>query len=495
MFWRVGWYSDGKHAESDSDADAEPRSIFCRKESLGLPQAGPEWNAAEAAEWTGTFTDPSQPAFGEGDANLPPNALTGQVYMVNAYRNDPLEVPSEYFALRFWRHSSLHKLDVSSKAGQKVGYRTAAGLLGYEWNAQSNDRFRPAGLISLSRTWVELRGQLMQSYGAAYAGSGPMRHSLTLYRNQSSGALVFSAGTCQWAWALAPLHDYSWNMHHVPTDANLQQATLNVLADMSVVPWLPSGGMRMPSLLPEEWTAHYANANASAPLVAAYPSPDTQAPSSAVTWPQAGVRQTVKSHEARRPAAPLSVAAPAPAPMQRAQAETAHKESPAGRATVRIRGTAVDRGGGVIALVEVTADGGVTWGVARGRGRWQFHLTLHFAHLTAVNASLPSIQTHRKGADMATAGREGLESLALDQDPPVFPEFPSAGAKRMYVTYHLGLPRYNLDVCSSRGQHREWTEIVSLRSRATDDSGWMETESGGSSAKHEVQVLCRCSDC
>ena len=44
----------------------------------------------------------------------------------------------------------------------------------------------------------------LQDYGSTYA-SGTATHHLTLYR-APSGALVFGAGTVQWAWGLDNNH-------------------------------------------------------------------------------------------------------------------------------------------------------------------------------------------------------------------------------------------------------------------------------------------------
>src|SRR6202012_95469 len=63
-------------------------------------------------------------------------------------------------------------------------------------------------------------------------------HHLTLYR-AGSGALVFGAGTVQWSWGLdnanawnSPATDPSGN----PPDRNMQQFTVNLLAQMGVQP-------------------------------------------------------------------------------------------------------------------------------------------------------------------------------------------------------------------------------------------------------------------
>jgi len=55
------------------------------------------------------------------------------------------------------------------------------------------------------------------------------------------------------------------------------------------------------------------------------------------------------------------------------------------------------------------------------------------------------------------------------------------------------MPRFNLDVClpRKRPQH-EWLEVVSFRSRATDDSGW--TEGAAANSKREILVHCQTSD-
>ena len=55
-----------------------------------------------ADDWTGTFRD-GRPVNPLGPK--PENAVTGTVYTVNAWRNDPLLVPIHFGAHRFWRHT------------------------------------------------------------------------------------------------------------------------------------------------------------------------------------------------------------------------------------------------------------------------------------------------------------------------------------------------------------------------------------------------------
>src|SRR5205823_2070757 len=69
-------------------------------------------------------------------------------------------------------------------------------------------------------------------YGST-VGPGSATHALTLYRHPS-GALVFSAGTIQWTWGLDVNHDRA--VGGATPDLRMQQATLNLLADMGAQP-------------------------------------------------------------------------------------------------------------------------------------------------------------------------------------------------------------------------------------------------------------------
>ena len=60
---------------------------------------------------------------------------------------------------------------------------------------------------------------------------------MTEYR-AASGALVFSAGTIQYSWALDDHH----SVYQTATDPALQQATINLFADMGVQPGYADGG-------------------------------------------------------------------------------------------------------------------------------------------------------------------------------------------------------------------------------------------------------------
>ncbi|OSJ19067.1 hypothetical protein BST63_04020 [Bradyrhizobium canariense] len=232
---------------------------------------------------TGNYSDPRF-----GSAPLPSNELTGTFFAVNAFRYDTITIPYPLTQLRFWRNTAV---------GQTSPGQTASlvpGLLGVEWDAAPDNGFRPAGLINVSSSTVQVNGQYQLDYGNAF-GSGTATHNLVLHRDPVSGALIFSAGSINWPWGLASDHDGP----ATPVDPNVQQAMVNLFADMGVQP-----------------------ATLQANLTAASQSTDSTAPTSGITSLSAASAAEGKS--------------------------------------ITVTGTATDTGGKV-AGVEVSTDGGTTW--------------------------------------------------------------------------------------------------------------------------------------
>ena len=263
--------------------------------------------------WTGTWRD-SRPFNPEGPQ--PENALTGTIFTVNAWRNDPIIVPAEYARLRFWRNTDVARLEPGERAV------LLKGLLGHEWDEDLDNGFRPPGLFRLSETTID-NVPYVQDCGSVF-DSGTATHHLTLYRH-ASGALVFGAGTVQWGWGLDAHHDtetgvpperVNENTTRVGVDPNgpdrnVRQATVNLFADMGVQP---------ATLAPD--------------LVRAEASEDREPPVSRIDEPRTG-----------------SSLPPGP---------------------VQISGASHDGGGGCVAAVEVSVDGGATWHPAEGREAWRY---------------------------------------------------------------------------------------------------------------------------
>jgi Domain of unknown function (DUF4082)/Cadherin-like domain len=286
MYWRTRW---GNSISSDATAY---RTLISYKETWS-----PSASIDPSNEWTGTFRDPrlSPPAVGGG---IPENALIGQMFQVDDVGQgsglEAIIIPYDDANLRFWRNTSVADLNEGEIATLTRNY------LGYEWDEAVDNGFAPAGLVRLSSTTVPVSTYLLD-YGNT-TGSGISTHALTLYR-AASKALVFAAGTVYWAWGLSDNHDLT----PTPTDSRVQQAMVNLLADMGIQPG---------TLQPD--------------LIAATPSTDLTTPTSTIN---------------------------------------ALADIRAGD-VVTISGTAADFGGGEIAGVEVSTDGGLSWHAAIGDETW-----------------------------------------------------------------------------------------------------------------------------
>jgi hypothetical protein len=108
----------------------------------------------------------------------------------------------------------------------------APGTLGAEVDVDEDNGFRPAGLFSVSTTPIVTSSLYLLDYGSTY-GAGSTTHGMNMYRHPS-GALVFTAGSFQWSWGLDANHDRSGLGSS--TDPSMQQATVNLLADMGTQP-------------------------------------------------------------------------------------------------------------------------------------------------------------------------------------------------------------------------------------------------------------------
>ena len=220
VYWRTRW---GNALSSD----ATPyRTLISYKETWS-----PSASIDPSNEWTGTFRDPrfSPPAIGGGS---PENSLTGQMFQVDdvGANLQSIKVPYDDANLRFWRNTSVANLQPGQTATLTKNY------LGYEWDEALDNGFDPAGLVKLSSTTLPVSTYLLD-YGNT-TGNGTSTHNLTLYR-APSGALVFGAGTVYWAWGLSDNHD----IEATPTDPRVQQAMVNLFADMGIQPGTLQSGL------------------------------------------------------------------------------------------------------------------------------------------------------------------------------------------------------------------------------------------------------------
>jgi hypothetical protein len=304
VFWKTRWQS------SSADGTATPyRTLTTYKDT--------HFNAAtDPVEWTGTWRDPRFSA--PGDGGRPENSLTGQLFVVNSGSSD-ITVPAAYKNLRLWRNTAVANL----AAGQSRTLAPGGQVLGYEWDIDADNGFRPRGAFQLSSTTVS-GVESFTDYGTSVQQGTTQTHHLTMYR-APSGALVFGAGTVQWAWGLDTTN--AWSNNGPPAGASadpvMQQATVNLFADMGAPATTLMSG-----------------------LAAASPSTDTTAPNSTITSPSPGAVITDGSR-------------------------------------VTISGTATDAGG-TVAGVEVSTDGGTSWHPATGTSSWSYSWITHGAPSTTI---------------------------------------------------------------------------------------------------------------
>ena len=301
----VSW--ETRFAASIDGTSTTDRTLVCYKMTK-LEQTPPDGVADPTGVWTGAFLDPGSAAYGQPlEAE---NILTGSLFIMNGNRNDALTVPGTYAGLRIWRNTSVAKLGPTQTA------TFPAGTLGYEWDSDLNDSTRPSGEIDLSSTTVNITsGEYVRlDYGNTY-GTGTATNNLVEFRDPTSNALVFGTGTVQWSWGLTNVPAADPADEVVTADPDMQQATVNILADMGVQPQTIQSG-----------------------LVAATQSAVTTGPTVTVRAPLAG--STVPAQQ-----------------------------------PVTITGTATAATGAVVARVEVSTDGGTTWNPATGLGTWSYSWT------------------------------------------------------------------------------------------------------------------------
>ncbi|MBX3596584.1 MAG: DUF4082 domain-containing protein [Rhizobiaceae bacterium] len=281
IYWKVRW---------DEDADGNAyRTMISYKETWGIKE---DPSGISTGTWRDyRYADPGQE---------PENSLTGTMFTVDSYRVDTITIPYDMSNFRFWRDTAVADL----QPGQT--HSLVQNLLGYEWDSDVDNGYRPAGLINMSLSTVDVNTYL-RDWGSYVTSKDAVPHSLTMYRAES-GALVFGAGTVFWSWGLSSNHAGT----PTPTDPAVQQAMVNMFADMGIQPQ-----------------------TLQASLVLATQSTDNVKPTSTINSPIIGA-SFVEGQK------------------------------------VTITGTASDAGGGMVAAVEVSYDGGNSWWRAAGRENWTY---------------------------------------------------------------------------------------------------------------------------
>jgi hypothetical protein len=395
VFWKTRWESGY-------------RVMVCYKQTtFGKPP--------DPQAFTGTWRDGRWRTA--EDPARPENELTGTLFRVNHTWDRQLLVPEEDGRMRFWRHTPL--------AGQPScgAIQLRPHVIGYEWDQDEDNGFRPPGLMRLSSTFAhhapELHGPGTDAPGSFFNEvSGRATHHLTLYRH-GGGALVFGAGTIKWA------HGLDSNRWGGQAGVELRQAVVNLFADMGVQPG---------SLQPD--------------LVAASPSTDTTPPTSTITFP-----------------APGAVIRPG--------------------SRVEIAGVASDALGEV-GGVEVSVDGGLCWHRASGRTAFHYEwLVTGAGPATLLSRAVDdsgNLETPAAGVPV-TIGCTGGCSLWTAAAQPAVPLTGAGGSVEVGVLFRseadgrvLGIRFYK--GAGNDGPHRvrlwdgDGTLLATARSTGESASGW-----------------------
>jgi PKD repeat protein len=197
--------------------------------------------------------DPNAPPGGRVGPDKPENQLWGNMYYgaelsAGAF---PMQIPptnaqSQYAGDRIWRNTGI-----------ATGSTTTIGtnLVGWEWDAiptQAQYLSRqPAGVKPLTNSPIPLGQNVdwLQDEGRIYAKTPPPGQCAcgqAVKYTAASGAIVFSAGTNNWANGLAP-----------NPDNRIIQATYNIFSDMGVQPATPVGVTLDPPACPCPPTASF----------------------------------------------------------------------------------------------------------------------------------------------------------------------------------------------------------------------------------------------
>lgn len=237
VFWRM--------FGSNNDSAGRPRTYECYKSTIGSR------SSTGRTQWTGTWRDPD--GAGKG-GNAPENTLTGTIFVVNGPDLRALVVPftGGYSASPVWR-------DTAAGAISSGTWTSPSQILGFEW-----DTYGPAGCSTTGANFLAAphasahyasnaaytpSGIVLTDAGDVY-GTGTVTHRLVVHPSSAGGGITFGTGTINWALGVDSANTFH-SVGNDNTDAAIQQATLNVLADMGAPPTTLMSGLTQPT--PHDW--------------------------------------------------------------------------------------------------------------------------------------------------------------------------------------------------------------------------------------------------
>ena len=169
-FWKT------QYQPSPIDGTAE-RTLVSYKETHNEPPYGTsanQFDPNDPSTWTGSWRDPQGAAPDDGDS--PENTLTGQVSRSTprartTTSTSPISTPTWHL----WKNTAVAHLTSSSPPvvlGSNLGSidndNPGFGTLGYEWDVDADNGFRPPGEIDMSSTTDTQTSSFVNDYGTVH---------------------------------------------------------------------------------------------------------------------------------------------------------------------------------------------------------------------------------------------------------------------------------------------------------------------------------------
>ena len=206
--------------------DAGRNTMWCYKDTMQGPGVHVAGTPLDPIGWTGTWKDT------RFDGRKPEHLLTGTDFRMNGVNDYAATFyqSGEYASHPFWRDTTITSGDF-----------TVNGIIGFE--ADEILPTQPEGShVTLANHTFNIDGKRADDNGQEYTGNGDLNWGV-LSQRYASGAVVVGFGTCQWSWGLDSVHDRGGNY----VNANMQQATLNLFADLGALPATTMDGLTAPT--------------------------------------------------------------------------------------------------------------------------------------------------------------------------------------------------------------------------------------------------------
>ena len=189
VFWKVRWEPSHRRLGHAAPHHGLLQGDAGRRQDRSAARRGPARGAIRAS---------ARPATAAGPRTRSPARCSAAI-IPGPEADYPIKVPPSLQPL------PLLAQHVGRSAARRADGHPRPGHPGLRVrHRRATTAFRPAGLIRLSET-TETVTEVLQRPRQDLR-TGPLTHNLTMYR-AASGALVWGAGTIQWAWGLDEYHD------------------------------------------------------------------------------------------------------------------------------------------------------------------------------------------------------------------------------------------------------------------------------------------------